>query len=309
VPADGPTASAGSPVARLNPDTWTALPWSSKAEWPTRGAIVATTLGGNRSGLSEPAWVYLPPAYFTDAARDLPIAEVLTGYPGHQKNLVERMHYPDLLLEGIRSGQARPMVLVMMRPVPTYPWDTECTDLPGGGPQAFTFFAEDVPTAAAAAFGLRPTGYAMVGDSTGAYCAAKVAMMAPQRFSAAVAMSGYFHAATDRSTRGIFSNQPDLRDQNDLRWRLRHLPAPRTSILVATSADAPGNDGFQAAEEFVHLARPPLSVDEQVLDHGGHNFETWLRQIPYALSWLSRHLPGAETAGLASPSPAPGSLN
>lgn len=292
-------------TARLTPDTWTALPWSKRADWPTRGAIVSTTLGGGRSGLSEPVWVYLPPAYFGDgpAARDLPVVEALSGYPGHQRNLVDRLHYPDLVLDGIRSGQVDPMVLVMMRPVPNYPWDTECTDVPDG-PQAFTYFADDVPAAAVAAFGLHPPAYGVIGDSTGGYCAAKLAMLAPERFPAAVALSGYFHAATDRTTHGIFKGRPALRDQNDLRWRLRNLPAPRTSVLVATSADAPGNDGYAAAQEFLALVRPPMSADETVLAHGGHNFETWVRQLPYALSWLSRHLSGAASQATAPPTSA-----
>jgi hypothetical protein len=30
-----------------------------------------------------------------------------------------------------------------------------------------------------------------------------------------------------------------------------------------------------------------MSADELVLDHGGHNFRTWGREIPYAMRWLS----------------------
>jgi S-formylglutathione hydrolase FrmB len=279
------------PSSSGGPPGWRTLGWSTRKQWPQRGAIVVTDLGGGPTGLSEQAYVYLPPVYFTGgpAARSMPVVEVLSGYPGHQANLVGRLRYPDRLLSAMRSHQANPMILVMMRPSPTFPWDTECTDVPKG-PQAFTYFAQDVPAAVTAQFGLRTSAYGVIGDSTGGYCAVKLAMMAPTRFTAAVALSGYFAPATDRSTRGIFAHHADLRNHNDLGWRLRHLPAPKVSALIATSATETGLDGYDVAQRWLRLVRAPMSVDEYVLPHGGHNFKAWSRELPTALPWLSLHL-------------------
>ena len=282
------TQLGGQPEIPAGAANWKTLAWSTRAQWVDRGAIVNTTVASAGSALSEQALVYLPPGYFRSgaAARRIPVVEVFTGYPGVPMNLIARMHYPDRLLAAIQAGQAENMILVMMRPAPTFPWDTECSDVPNG-PQALHFFTDAVPASVSRQFGLNPSGYATIGDSTGAYCAAKIAMLDPSRFLAAVSLSGYFKPATDSTTRGIFSNRQAFRDENDLEWRLSHMAAPDMSLLIATARDEGGDDGYQVALAMLHAVKAPMSADELALDHGGHNFRTWGREIPYAIRWLS----------------------
>jgi S-formylglutathione hydrolase FrmB len=212
----------------------------------------------------------------------------MTGYPGSTLLLVDRLHYPSDLLTAIEQG-SRPMVLVLLRPSVTYPRDTECTNVPHG-PQAFTYFAQDVPSVVASAFGLRPPSYGAIGDSTGAMCAVKLAVTDPQRFTAAVSLSGYFRAIRDITTGDLYGGSATVRNLNDVMWRLRHLPLPAVSLLVATSLTEHGADGYASAQKLLALVRAPMSADEIVLNQGGHNFETWNREIPSALRWLSAHL-------------------
>lgn len=271
---------------------WDTLSWSSKADWPLRGAIVDTEVTGPASGLTQQALVYLPPRYFrtSPTARKMPVVEVLTGFPGSPMNLVNRTRYPDHEQQAIAAGTAQDMVLVMMRPAPAFPWDTECSDVPGG-PQSLQFFTQDVPAAITSQFGLEPTGWGTIGDSTGGYCAAKIAMFDPARFPAAVVLSGYFRPVTDMTTRGIFSGRPVFKQENDLMWRLANEPIPAISMLIATARDEHGEDGYGTAVKWLQAVRAPLSADELLLDHGGHNFNTWGRELPFALQWLSEHLP------------------
>ena len=266
----------------------TATSWSSRSQWASRGALLSMKLNGPTTGLSEPALVYLPPAYFA-GDRAMPVVEVMTGYPGSTLLLVDRMHYPSYLLTAMDSG-VKPMVLVLLRPSVTYPRDTECTDVPRG-PQAFTYFARDVPSEVASAFALRPTSYGAIGDSTGAMCAVKLAVTDPHRFVAAVSLSGYFHAVRDFTTGDLYGGSTAVRNANDIMWRLRHLPLPRISVLVATSLTEHGADGYRSAQKLLALVHAPMSADEIVLSRGGHNFETWTREIPPALRWLGTHLP------------------
>jgi hypothetical protein len=217
---------------------------------------------------------------------------VFSGYPGTAEELIARGRYPDALLAGLASKQVAPMVLVMLPPSVTFPWDTECTDIPNG-PQAFTYYAHDLPDAVADQFHLHPTGYAAIGDSTGGYCAAKLEALDPTRFTAAVSLSGYFHPALDPSTHGEFDDAA-LRERNDLGWRLKHLPAPPVALLLGTAYDERGADGYNTAAEWMALIRPPMVGRELVLEHGGHNFATWDQEIPYGLSWISTRLPGGQ---------------
>lgn len=255
---------------------------------PGAGRLVDFTVQGGRSGLSEAAQVYLPPAY-DGGLRRLPVVEVFTGYPGTELNLVRRLKYPARLLDELRHGTATSMVLVLLRPTVTPPRDTECTDVPGG-PAAFSFFAEEVPAAVSGAFHLQPTAYAAMGDSTGGYCAVKLALLRPDRFRAAVALSGYFHAVRDVSTGDLWGGSGSVRDHNDLVWRLKHLPPPAVSVFLGTSRTERGPDGYDAAQSFLHLFRAPASGDAFVLPSGGHSFTTWALEIPPALRWLSGKL-------------------
>ncbi|HEX3828641.1 MAG TPA: alpha/beta hydrolase-fold protein [Sporichthyaceae bacterium] len=288
---------------------WTVLVgWSDATAWPQRGTVLSTTLHGVVSGLSEQAYVYLPPSYFdpvqhqdppAQGQRDLPLTVVFSGYPGDADRLITHLHYPDVTLTGIQDRTITPTVLVMLSPSVDYPWDTECTDIPDG-PAAFTFYARDVPDAVAAQFHLQPDSYAVVGDSTGGYCAAKLESVDPARFAVAASLSGYYHPATDPTTRGEFANTA-VREHNDLGWRLQHLPSPAVSLLLATATDETGDDGWTTNQQWMGLIHPPMKARELVLDHGGHNFASWNREIPYALSWISAQLPRSDV--VAEPTP------
>jgi enterochelin esterase-like enzyme len=283
--------SSGSVLIRSYPS------FSGRGQWASLGRIESVTIRGGISQLSSHAYVYLPPQYYQPAYAHawFPAAEVLTGYPGDDQNLVSRMRYQDVLRDLVAQHRARPMVLVMLRPAVTFPRDTECTNVPAG-PQAETFLAADLPTQVAAHYRVQPTGWGVMGDSTGGYCATKIAMLNPGAFRAAVSMSGYYFALHDRTTGSLWGGSPVVRDLNDLNWRLRHLPAPAVSVLVCTSPAEGGADGYAEALQFLHEVHPPMLADLLTVPHGGHNFTSWDRELPSGLQWLSQRIAGPVTA-------------
>ena len=300
--AAGPGAArAGDPPAA---STVASLPdpgWSTRAQWATRGRVESVTISGVRSRLTSHAFVYLPPEYFQTAYRHraFPAAQVFTGFPGTDLNLLKGLDFPARQLAEVRAHRARPMVLVMMRPSVSYPRDTECTDVPAG-PQALTFFAQDVPMAVTTTFRVQSRGWGAIGDSTGGYCAAKLAMLHSDTFAAAVTLSGYFHTLRDDTTGDLWGGSRVVWNLNNLEWRLRHLPPPPVSVLVTTAKDEAGSSGYADSRRFLNLAHSvgaPLSVTALVLDHGGHNFSTWNAELPQAISWLSHHLPATAPVG------------
>ena len=290
----GPAAVS---VVRALPDPG----WSTRAQWATLGRVESVTITGVRSRLASHAFVYLPPQYFQAAyrRRAFPAAEVFTGFPGTDLNLLKGLNFPRRLLGEIQTRRARPTVLVMMRPSVNFPRDTECTDVPKG-PQALSFFAQDVPLAIAGTHRVQTRGWGAIGDSTGGYCAAKLAMLDSDVFPAAVTLSGYFHTLRDNTTGELWGGSRVLKNLNNLEWRLRHLPPPPVSILVTTAKDEAGSSGYADSRRFLDLAQKvglPLRVDSLILDHGGHNFGTWNDELPRALSWLSQRLPAPAPTG------------
>ncbi|MGW4808944.1 alpha/beta hydrolase [Kitasatospora sp. NPDC004272] len=257
------------------------------------GRLEKVRLPGASTGLSTEGYVYLPPQYFQPGyqGKRFPAAIAVTGFPGDAKNLVSKLNYPSVQLKLTEQGKARPIVLVLMRPSPAMPRDTECEDVPGG-PQTDRYFSTDVPAALRASYRIAsgPGSLGVIGNSTGGYCALKLAMRHPDVFAAAVSLSGYYRAAEDPTTGDLFGGDGQRREQADLDWRLTHLPAPATALLVGGSREGDG-DYQEQTERFRAAARGTATkVSAITLDSGGHNFTTWSRMLPASLGWLSDHL-------------------
>ncbi len=253
------------------------------------GQIQKVQVSGPKSGISSTAYVYLPPEYFREPQRVFPATLVLTGYPGIAESLYKHLKYPTIAAQQVRRGQAQPMILVMMRPTVAPPRDTECMNVPGG-PQTETFFAKDLRAAMLAHYRIGRGGgsWGVIGDSTGGYCALKLTLEDPQDFSAGVGLSPDYAAPKDPTTGDLFGGSKAVRRENDLAWRLQHLPQPPVNLLVTTSRH--GEKNYKATMRFIGLVKGPTRISSIILASGGHNFTTWSREIPPALSWLSSRL-------------------
>ncbi|MFI9272318.1 alpha/beta hydrolase [Kitasatospora sp. NPDC052896] len=254
------------------------------------GVIKKIEVHGALSGLSHPGYVYLPPQYFQSAYANqrFPMALVLSGYPGSAEKLISLMQYPTSTLQAIQAKQLPPTVLVMMTPTVVGNRDTECMDIPGG-PQVETFFTEDLPKAVESGFRVAPdaSAHAVIGDSTGGYCALKFALRKPDAYRAAIALSADYSVSNDPTTGDLFGGSEQLKQENNLIWRLRNAPAAPVSLLLATS---PNEDNYKDTQEMVAAFKAPTQLSTITLDSGGHNFHTWNREIPPALDWLGKHL-------------------
>ncbi|MEE4545192.1 alpha/beta hydrolase-fold protein [Streptomyces sp. V4-01] len=253
------------------------------------GQIQKVALAGGVSGISTSAYVYLPPEYFREPTRVFPAAVVLTGYPGIAEALYKRMKYPTIAAQQVRKHQAQPMILVMMRPTVAPPRDTECMNVPGG-PQTETFFARDLRAGLLAHYriGTGAGSWGMIGDSTGGYCALKLALEDPHDYAAAVGLSADYAAPEDPTTGDLFGGSKAVRQHNNLGWRLQHLPQPPVHLLVTSSRH--GEKNYRATMHFIGLVKGPTKVSSIILPSGGHNFTTWSREIPPSMRWLAAHL-------------------
>ncbi|GAA2743067.1 MULTISPECIES: alpha/beta hydrolase [Kitasatospora] len=257
------------------------------------GKLERIRIPGASTGLSTEGYVYLPPQYFQPqyAQKRFPALIAITGFPGDAKNLVTKLNYPAAELQLIRDGKTPPAVLVLMRPSPAMPRDTECEDIPGG-PQADRYFTADVPTAIRGSYRVAdgPRSLGVIGNSTGGYCALKLTMRHPDVFAAGVSLSGYYRAAEDPTTGDLFAGSQQRRSEADLVWRLDNLPKPQTALLVGGSREGDG-DYYGETQRFLAAAKgSPTRISSITLETGGHNFNTWSRMLPASLGWLGEHL-------------------
>ncbi|MFF0790678.1 alpha/beta hydrolase [Streptomyces spiralis] len=257
------------------------------------GQIQKVDIVGRTTHIATSAFIYLPPEYFQPQyrTRTFPATVLLTGYPGIAQSLVSKLNYPRTALNLAKNGRMQPMILVMLRPTVAPPRDTECVDIPGG-PQTESFFARDLPDAVLAHYrvGKKPGSWGIAGDSTGGYCALKLAMHHPGVYAAGAGLSPYYKAALDPTTGDLFHGNRNLKNRADLMWSIKHLPAPDTSLLVTSSRH--GENNYRATLRFIDAVRATnkTRIASIVLDSGGHNFNTWKREIPAMLQWLSGRL-------------------
>ncbi|MBB5939384.1 alpha/beta hydrolase [Streptomyces zagrosensis] len=259
------------------------------------GRIEKITVQGPASRIASPAYVYLPPEYFTEPRRIFPAAVILTGYPGTAEALINGLKYPQTAHKLVKKGATQPMVLVLLRPTVAPPRDTECVDVPRG-PQTETFFTKDLPHAISAHYrtGREAKNWGVIGNSTGGYCALKMAMRHPEAFSAAAGLSPSYKAPIDRTTGDLFGGDKQLERENNLLWRLDHKPAPPVSLLVTSSKE--GEHNYKNTMKFIDKVKrlrkdgAPTRISSMILDSGGHNFNTWRREVPGTLEWMGDRL-------------------
>ena len=260
------------------------------------GAIVRLQFGGERSGIDRVGAVYLPAAYF---ARDwrtfrFPVIEVLSGSPGNPAAELKYLEISRFLDAEIAARRMAPTVAVIPTTNPSVLHDAECADAVGGE-QDDTYLTADLRADMVHDFRVREDrlGWAVMGNSTGGYCAVNLALRHPQWYGAGVSLSGYFRALTDVTTGDLYRGRPDVRDANDPTWMIEHWPTPPVALyLVAGNREAEGPEMLA----FAALIHPPASVTTVLTAGTGHSFGAWRNDMPGALDWLGTVMAGPEAA-------------
>ncbi|MER5732043.1 alpha/beta hydrolase-fold protein [Streptomyces sp. NPDC002138] len=279
-----PGGSAVKVLARQKPEV------PGAADPRSAGVIEKVMVQGERSRQGGEAYVYLPPEYFQkgNETKKFPAAVVLTGYPGMAENLVRNLRYPRTAWTLAKEKKAQPMILVMMRPT-VVPSNSQCIDIPGG-PATETFFGTDLPRTISQAYrtGTRARDWGIMGDSTGGYCALKMGLQHQESYSVAVGLSADYKPEVDAQSGDLFHGDKKLEKRSDLMTNLENLPKGKSSFLVTTSLI--GESNLKPTREFVEKAKGRANVSSITLDSGGHGFNTWRREIPPAMEWMSARL-------------------
>ncbi|KNB52330.1 alpha/beta hydrolase [Streptomyces caatingaensis] len=256
------------------------------------GRVDRIQIHGPVTGFSMDGYAYLPPQYFQKGHEKdrFPVIVAVTGQPGLSKNLITQIKVPQAASTAIVKKQMRPTIVLMVRPSVVANRDTNCTDVPGG-PQALAFFNQDLPIAVNDVYRADNSkgAWGAVGNSTGGYCALKMAMTNPARYGAAAGLSADFFARQDRDTGDLYAGNKQIKNESDLVWRLAHMPPPPVSLLVGISKKGE-EKYYKQAMHFTQKAKAPTKVDTLLRDEGGHNFQTWREEYPEVLRWLDKEL-------------------
>ncbi|KAB1143664.1 esterase family protein [Streptomyces luteolifulvus] len=268
------------------------------------GGVRVTRLRGRVSGVDAEVYVWLPPQYDEPAYRHhkFPVVELLPGYPGSAKAWFGSLRAHEQVLPLMREGRIAPFILVAPRTHLLAGADTGCANIPGTV-NADSWLSIDVPRMVMDNFRARPApeGWAVAGYSAGAHCAAKLAVAHPDRYRAAVSMSGYNDPSGERTS--LTAQNPALRTGNNPCLLLRKAPVPPRVALYLSGQP---HDGYEAAVALEQAAKAPTTVHVVYIPRnaGGHTMALWRPQVVPAFQWLTAQLGRGRIAPDATP-PAP----
>ncbi len=267
------------------------------------GQLQLVRINGVRSGIKASAYVYLPPQYFRSAParRGFPVIVVISDHVTTAGDPFGAVSLAATAAEEIDAGRARPAIYVMIVASVAGDRDRGCLNV-SGGPQAATFFSQDLPAAIESSYpvGQVAAGWAVLGDASGGYCALSLAMAHSDRFALAAAPSAGYgpppgSAGTRPGTAGwwLSGGSRLLSDESDLGWRLRNLPPQPISLLFflpAGSGERQGSGGqagttraAAATRAFLSLVRLPTNVTQITLAAGP-------RPLGPVLDWITAAL-------------------
>ncbi|MFF6804233.1 alpha/beta hydrolase-fold protein [Streptomyces sp. NPDC012616] len=261
------------------------------------GGVRVTQLEGQVSGVNAEVYVWLPPQYDDPAYahRSFPVVELLPGYPGSPKSWFGSLRVHEQLAPLMRSGEVAPFILVAPRTTLLPGVDTGCANVPHVV-NADSWLSVDVPKMVRDNFRAQPAprDWAVAGYSAGAHCAAKLAVAHPDRFRAAVSLSGYSDPIGERKS--LAARSPSLRRANNPYLLLRKAVVPPAVALYLSGQP---QDGYEAALALRKEAKAPTTVHVVYIPKsaGGHSMALWRPQVVPAFRWLTLQMEQSPVAG------------
>lgn len=259
------------------------------------GGVRVTQLKGRVSGVNAEVYVWLPPQYDEPAYKNraFPVVELLPGYPGSPKSWFGTLHVHEQLAPLMREGKIAPFILVAPRTTLLPGVDTGCANVPGTV-NADTWLSIDVPKMVTDNFRAQagPKGLAVAGYSAGGHCATKLAVAHPDRYRAAVSLSGYSDPAVVHDS--LAAQDPALRRANNPYMLLLKAAVPPPVALYLSGQP---RDGYEAALALRQAAKAPTTVHVVYIPSkaGGHTMGLWRPQVVPAFRWLTTQM-GQRTA-------------
>ncbi|MET9291192.1 alpha/beta hydrolase-fold protein [Streptomyces sp. NPDC003077] len=258
---------------------------------PVVGAGVRQTeFKGKVSGVSGEVYVWLPPQYDDPAYRGkkFPVVEVLPGFPGSAKSWLGTLKAGEQLRPLMEQGKVKPFILVAPRTTLLGSVDTGCVNI-AGKVNADSWLSVDVRQMVIDTFRAeeKADSWAVAGYSAGAHCATKLALAHPDRYRAAVSLSGYNDPAQEPAS--LAGRNPVLRARsnplNILKAANEKGAPPRTALFVSGAS----GDGYEAGLALQRLAKEPTTVRVEHIPAGagGHGTGVWKAQVPEVFRWLS----------------------
>ena len=232
-------------------------------------------------------WIVLPKSAVTEIKKsrssinlsNYRVIQVLPGFPGTPLGWIKRLNTVSNLEAEWNSKKLPASIAILTDTNLLHGYDGECFDTPGG-PQIESWLSDDVHQFATQFLGVKADGWAIMGTSTGGWCAPMLAIRHPNLFIAGASIAGYFTPQPNKSLSTAISKE--LKKEYDLRAIIK-AKHPKVAIF-ATIAPSDHGSYFQTIH-FINDMKNLISIRTINLKGQGHNFDAWLPAIKPALQW------------------------
>jgi hypothetical protein len=254
------------------------------------GTVRVMTVHSHGTGRDDEVLVWLPPEYDLPAYRTyrFPVVMFLTGQPSTPQTVFNLFRFAPTAMQLIHAHRVPPFVGVFPTLMVSPPRDTECTDVPGG-PRAETWLARDVPSFTARHFRVAGPGkaWAVMGWSTGGFCAAKLVTSHPAEFGSAVSFGGYYKPLQDSTTGSLFGGKRRLAQLNSPEWLYAHYGGLHGSrlLLIAGQQD---RHSWASTSRMIQTAAGDPAVAHISFPQGGHNYRNYSSYLAASFTWSAQ---------------------
>lgn len=279
------TASVSSQSQKMNPQTASALPgqeqWFPSFKPSAKGGEV-TVFSGPKSGVKEQVIVWTPEGYDPqDRSKTYNVLEFIHGYPGSPVSVARALDFSGTLQKAIDQGEIAPTIVVIPEGNVNLKAPT-CANVQRGA-QTATWLSFDIPKMIRSVFpnvSDNRQDWMIAGNSSGAYCAARLGVLYGDVFGASGVLSGY-----DQPIVGNWGVRSGKTFQDNTLSSLISRPRPWTLDMYVF--------GAQLDRESIHIAKafsaaqlaPGDRLQLNVKAEGGHNWATWRDQMPDLYRW------------------------
>lgn len=275
-----PTVTASPPSSTASTGQPATAAESTRGPFVWSGGLWRAHAHGAASGVTGDVLVWTPPGYDAHRPGGYRVLLALSGYPGTPVTTINGLDLPAAVTA--RAGDGRlPATIVVTASTNLDGQNWDCADVPGG-PQVATWLTRDVAGLVGQSFDVAPGRWTTIGVSTGAYCAVRLAVTAPARVGAAIALGG-----VDAADSPVLAGR--AAHANDLRTLVAAGADPPVSLFLAASRQ----DGSTAAdaEALRTAAGPGVTATVHLRDAGGHVWPVWAAMAADGLDWLGTHEP------------------
>lgn len=270
---------------KLNPLTNPALP--GQEEWipsfkPLSKGRQLTVFSGPRSGVKEQVIVWTPEGYDPlDKHTTYNVIEFVHGYPGSPVSVALALDFSNNLQKAIDRGEIAPTIVV----IPEGNVDLKaptCADVVNGE-QTATWLSFDVPKMVRSSFpnvSDKRKDWMIAGNSSGAYCGARLGILYGDVFGTSAVLSGY-----DQPIVGSWGgrNSTGFRDNTLSVLVGKERPWPVNMYISGARLD---KDSLHLAKSFSQASfKPGDRVQLHIAPKGGHNWAIWREQMPEIYHW------------------------